>query len=108
MLAGDGRVHSTLDLAPVGSTHNYTRSYYCNGRDYIVTGSCEEAVVRIACGATGRILRDVALQVRGRNDHLLMNKNGAGLIKECWCVLVECRGREAWGGLIGWLLMCNR
>ena len=63
LLAGDGRIHSTLDLVAVGSAHNYTRSYYVNGRDYIVTGSCEEAVVRIACGSTGRILRDVALQV---------------------------------------------
>lgn len=52
-----------FDIASTGSSHNYTRSYYMNGRDYIVSGSCDEDVVRICCAQTGRRLRDVYLEV---------------------------------------------
>ena len=42
-----------LDIAALGSEHNYTRSYYMNGSDYIISGSCEESVVRVFCAKTG-------------------------------------------------------
>lgn len=52
-----------LEIASTGSAHNYTRSYYMNGRDYIISGSCDEHVVRICCAQTGKRLRDVYLEV---------------------------------------------
>lgn len=64
MLAVDGRVHLNFEIAATGSTQNYTRSYYLNGRDYIVSGSCDEHVVRICCAQTGRRLRDISLEVQ--------------------------------------------
>ncbi|QCE08470.1 uncharacterized protein LOC114192413 isoform X1 [Vigna unguiculata] len=63
-LAIDGRLHLVFDIAPTESSQNYTRSYYMNGRDYIISGSCDEHV-RICCAQTGRRLRDISLE--GRN-----------------------------------------
>ncbi|CAJ1977363.1 unnamed protein product [Sphenostylis stenocarpa] len=63
-LAVDGRLHLVFDIAPTESSQNYTRSYYINGRDYIISGSCDEHV-RICCAQTGRRLRDISLE--GRN-----------------------------------------
>eukprot|EP00802_Teleaulax_amphioxeia_P018906 Tamp_19117.p1 GENE.Tamp_19117~~Tamp_19117.p1 ORF type:complete len:369 (-),score=71.10 Tamp_19117:171-1175(-) len=60
-LAVDGRQTFKLDMAALGSEHNYTRSYYMNGSDYIISGSCEESVVRVFCAKTGRFFRDVSL-----------------------------------------------
>ncbi|KAM7507159.1 hypothetical protein LguiA_017612 [Lonicera macranthoides] len=71
LLAADGRLHTNFEIAPTGSAHNYTRSYYMNGRDYIISGSCDEPVVRICCGQTGRRLRDIYLE--GRDMSSLMN-----------------------------------
>ncbi|KAK8467409.1 hypothetical protein PHAVU_007G042500 [Phaseolus vulgaris] len=63
-LAVDGKLHLVFDIAPTESSQNYTRSYYMNGRDYIISGSCDEHV-RICCAQTGRRLRDISLE--GRN-----------------------------------------
>ncbi|KAG4398007.1 hypothetical protein GLYMA_10G259600v4 [Glycine max] len=63
-LAVDGRLHLVFDIAPTDSSQNYTRSYYMNGRDYIISGSCDEHI-RICCAQTGRRLRDISLE--GRN-----------------------------------------
>ncbi|KAL6013195.1 hypothetical protein ACLOJK_003687, partial [Asimina triloba] len=63
LLAVDGRLHMKLNITSTGSAQNYTRSYYMNGRDYIISGSCEENVVRICCAKTGRRLRDISLEV---------------------------------------------
>lgn len=52
-----------FDITSTGSAYNYTRSYYMNGRDYIISGSCDEHVVRICCAQTGRRLRDVYVEV---------------------------------------------
>ncbi|XP_012079350.1 uncharacterized protein LOC105639802 isoform X2 [Jatropha curcas] len=62
LLAVDGRVHMNFEIAATGSSHNYTRSYYMNGRDYIISGSCDENVVRVCCAQTGRRLKDVYLE----------------------------------------------
>lgn len=62
LLAVDGRLHTNFDIVSTGSSHNYTRSYYMNGRDYVISGSSEESVVRVCCGQTGRRLRDVCLK----------------------------------------------
>ncbi|PKI71658.1 uncharacterized protein LOC116203566 isoform X1 [Punica granatum] len=65
LLAADGRIHLDFGIAPTGSSQNYTRSYYLNGRDYIVSGSCDQHVVRVCCAQTGRRLMDVSLEGRG-------------------------------------------
>lgn len=62
LLAVDGRLHMDFKIASTGSAHNYTRSYYINGSDYIISGSCDENVVRICCTQTGRRLRDVYME----------------------------------------------
>jgi len=63
LLAVDGRLHTDFGIPSSGSSHNYTRSYYMNGTDYIVTGSSDEHVVRICCAQTGRRLRDIYFEV---------------------------------------------
>ncbi|KAM7251007.1 hypothetical protein ACFE04_022890 [Oxalis oulophora] len=60
--AVDGRPHLNFEIAPTGSFQNYTRSYYMNGRDYIISGSCDEQIVRICCAQTGKRLKDVYLE----------------------------------------------
>ncbi|XP_065871097.1 protein DWD HYPERSENSITIVE TO UV-B 1 [Euphorbia lathyris] len=62
LLAVDGRPHLNFEIPPTGTSQNYTRSYYMNGRDYIVSGSCDEHVVRICCAQTGRRLKDISLE----------------------------------------------
>ena len=71
LLAADGRLHTKFDIASTGSAQNYTRSYYMNGRDYIISGSCDEPVVRVCCAQTGRRLRDIYLEVHLFSFHIL-------------------------------------
>ncbi|KAF7129725.1 hypothetical protein RHSIM_Rhsim10G0162500 [Rhododendron simsii] len=63
LLAADGRLHLDFNIVSTGSSQNYTRSYYMNGRDYVISGSCDENVVRICCAQTGRRPRDLSLEV---------------------------------------------
>ncbi|KAK9285113.1 hypothetical protein L1049_024298 [Liquidambar formosana] len=72
LLAADGRLHMNFDIASTGSAHNYTRSYYMNGRDYIISGSCDEHIVRICCAQTGRRLRDVCLEDRSLGNSMFV------------------------------------
>eukprot|EP00268_Persea_americana_P045974 TRINITY_DN4714_c0_g1_i1.p1 TRINITY_DN4714_c0_g1~~TRINITY_DN4714_c0_g1_i1.p1 ORF type:complete len:118 (-),score=22.67 TRINITY_DN4714_c0_g1_i1:262-615(-) len=66
-----------FNIAPTGSAQNYTRSYYMNGGDYIISGSCEEKIVRICCAQTGRRLRDISLEGRGsRNSMFVQSLRG--------------------------------
>ncbi|XP_039036401.1 uncharacterized protein LOC120173249 [Hibiscus syriacus] len=62
LLAADGSLHLEFNIPSTGSSQNYTRSYYLNGKDYIISGSCDEHVVRICCAQTGRRLRDISLE----------------------------------------------
>ncbi|XP_074295309.1 protein DWD HYPERSENSITIVE TO UV-B 1-like isoform X1 [Silene latifolia] len=64
LLAADGRLNIDFGIASSGSSHNYTRSYYMNGGDYIISGSSDEHVVRVCCAQTGRRLRDVHFEGR--------------------------------------------
>ncbi|CAH1450446.1 unnamed protein product [Lactuca virosa] len=72
LLAVDGRLHLDFDIAPTGSSQNYTRSYYMNGRDYILSGSCDEHVVRICCAQTGRRLRDISLEGKSSGSSMFV------------------------------------
>ncbi|KAI3523977.1 hypothetical protein L1887_02537 [Cichorium endivia] len=72
LLAVDGRLHLDFGIAPTGSSQNYTRSYYMNGRDYILSGSCDEHVVRICCAQTGRRLRDISLEGKSSGSSMFV------------------------------------
>ncbi|KAL3833282.1 hypothetical protein ACJIZ3_008018 [Penstemon smallii] len=72
LLAADGRLHMDFGIVSKGSDHNYTRSYYMNGRDYIISGSCEEPVVRVCCAQTGRRLRDISLEDSGQGSSIFV------------------------------------
>ncbi|CAN4112127.1 unnamed protein product [Withania somnifera] len=72
LLAVDGRLHLDFSITSTGSSQNYTRSYYMNGRDYVISGSCDEHVVRICCAQTGRRLRDVSLEGKGSGASLFV------------------------------------
>ncbi|CAK9221742.1 unnamed protein product [Sphagnum troendelagicum] len=88
-LAVDGRLHLKFDIAPTRSIQNYTRSYYLNNRDYIITGSCEENIVRVCCAQTGRRLRDLSLEGRGLKNSLYVQSLRGDPFKDFhFCVLV--------------------
>ncbi|KAI3922369.1 hypothetical protein MKX01_006058 [Papaver californicum] len=72
LLAVDGRLHMKFDIMPTGSAHNYTRSYYMSGRDYIISGSCDENIVRVCCAQTGRRLRDISLEGKGPGNSMFV------------------------------------
>ncbi|XP_021714404.1 uncharacterized protein LOC110682379 isoform X2 [Chenopodium quinoa] len=72
LLAADGRLHTDFGIASSGSSQNYTRSYYMNGSDYIITGSSDEHVVRICCAQTGRRLRDVYFEGKGSDKAMFV------------------------------------
>ncbi|CAN8327474.1 unnamed protein product [Cochlearia groenlandica] len=71
LLTVDGRLHMNFDIVPTGSSMNYTRSYYMNGNDYIISGSCDESIVRVCCAQTGRRLRDVSLEGHGSDFSMM-------------------------------------
>lgn len=68
LLSVDGRLQTDFRIASTGSAHNYTRSYYMNGRDYVISGSSDESIVRICCAQTGRRLRDYYLEVKAQEQ----------------------------------------
>ncbi|XP_024019793.1 uncharacterized protein LOC21392749 [Morus notabilis] len=70
--AADGRLIMNLEIASTGSAHNYTRSHYMNGRDYIISGSWDEHVVRIFCAQSGKRLRDVYLEDLDSGDPMFV------------------------------------
>ncbi|XP_076941365.1 protein DWD HYPERSENSITIVE TO UV-B 1-like [Bidens hawaiensis] len=72
LLAVDGRLHLDFGISPTGSAQNYTRSYYMNGRDYVLCGSCDEHVVRICCAQTGRRLRDISLEGKSSGSSMFV------------------------------------
>jgi WD40 repeat protein len=54
-----GTTNLDLQIPRMPSAQNYTRSYYMNQGNYIVSGSSQEACVRIICTRTARLLREV-------------------------------------------------
>lgn len=63
-LAGDGRLEREFEIPKTGSAYNFTRSYYMNNRDYIISGSCREHVVRVFNARTGSFLAEVEMDNR--------------------------------------------
>lgn len=62
--ACDGRLILDFDIAPTGNRYNYTRSYYMNNRDYIISGSCMESIVRVYNASSGALLTEVDVDDR--------------------------------------------
>lgn len=73
LLSVDGRLQTDFGIASTGSAHNYTRSYYMNGRDYVISGSSDESIVRICCAQTGRRLRDYYLEVKAQEQYFAVS-----------------------------------
>eukprot|EP00163_Fabomonas_tropica_P027711 TRINITY_DN5411_c0_g2_i4.p1 TRINITY_DN5411_c0_g2~~TRINITY_DN5411_c0_g2_i4.p1 ORF type:complete len:804 (+),score=139.24 TRINITY_DN5411_c0_g2_i4:686-3097(+) len=55
----DGSNPLRMDLPQRSSPHNYTRAYYANQGQYIISGSCEESYVHITSAQTGKLLKRV-------------------------------------------------
>lgn len=62
--AVDGRLELEFQIPKTGSSNNFTRSYYMNDRDYIITGSCNENVVRVYNARTGGFFTEVDMDNR--------------------------------------------
>lgn len=69
--ACDGRLEREFRMPKSGSKFNFTRSYYMNDRDYIVTGSCQESVVRVYNARTGAFFTEVDMD--GRSGSCMNN-----------------------------------
>jgi len=65
----DGRLHTHFPIPKTRSIYNYTRSYYMNGKDYMITGSCEEKVVRIYSATSGKLFREVEMNTSLSSEH---------------------------------------
>lgn len=59
-----GHLDRTFKIPKTSNKDNYTRSYYMNGHDYIISGSCTEDVVRIYNSQTGRLYREIEMDNR--------------------------------------------
>ena len=55
-LTVDGRLQMLMDIDPYGRSDNYTRSYYMNGGDIVLSGSSEQDVIHLNCAHTGAAL----------------------------------------------------
>lgn len=62
--ASDGRLIARFDIQQTGRGANFTRSYYMNGRDYIVSGSCAESVVRVYNARSFKCVTEVDVDER--------------------------------------------
>lgn len=62
-VAADGRLERQFDIERREERGNYTRSYYMNGRDYIITGSCREDVIRIYNARDGCMVKEIDIDV---------------------------------------------
>lgn len=62
--AYDGRLLFKFDMPQTGSDFNFTRSYYMNGGNYVVSGSCNESVVRVYNARNGKCVTEVDMDER--------------------------------------------
>lgn len=95
--AVDGRLALQLDIARTGNRYNYTRSYYMNDGDYIVSGSCMESVVRVYnARGSGALLTEVDVDERGDVNSLQHGQQHGGLGFDVG--LQEARLQQGGGG----------
>eukprot|EP00301_Raphidiophrys_heterophryoidea_P008487 c13135_g1_i3.p1 GENE.c13135_g1_i3~~c13135_g1_i3.p1 ORF type:complete len:352 (-),score=89.32 c13135_g1_i3:190-1245(-) len=55
----NGQQLNTLRSMRKGATLNFTRAYYANGCSHVISGGCEETMVRIHCARSGRLVHDL-------------------------------------------------
>ncbi len=66
----DGRLELQMDIPTVGSSVNYTRAYYANDGEVVVSGSACSDVAYINCARTGELLESVCLRDGRREPDL--------------------------------------
>eukprot|EP00178_Gracilaria_changii_P003553 TRINITY_DN152_c0_g1_i1.p1 TRINITY_DN152_c0_g1~~TRINITY_DN152_c0_g1_i1.p1 ORF type:complete len:938 (+),score=128.92 TRINITY_DN152_c0_g1_i1:257-3070(+) len=62
--ACDGRLMTVFNIPSTASDYNFTRSYYMNNRDYIVSGASAEEKVRVFNAHTGAFFAEVDMDNR--------------------------------------------
>ncbi|KAI0565063.1 WD40-repeat containing protein [Gracilaria domingensis] len=62
--ASDGRLMTEFKIPRAGNDYNFTRSYYMNNRDYIVSGASAEEKVRVFNAHTGAFFAEVDMDNR--------------------------------------------
>jgi WD40 repeat protein len=60
-MAVDGSQYCQLDIQRKGTGGNFTRAYFADGGASVISGSCEESVIRWHSSSTGEALRTVQL-----------------------------------------------
>lgn len=91
----DGRLVSRMALTPSHHTSNYTRSYYINGGDTVVSGSSNEDVVRLCAASTGQLIDSVPLYPGRRSPSLFVQSlRGSSTRANTFSVLVHSRRCE--------------
>ena len=69
-LTVDGRLQAHLSMPQTGHSENYTRAYYMNDGDRIISGSSEEQTVRIHCAHTGSLLHSAQMYPGRKHESL--------------------------------------
>lgn len=93
-LASDGRLHHRFDIPQTKQVGNYTRSYYMNGRDYIITGSCKEDVVRVYNAQSGLLFRELEMDVKHSGLVYVQSLRANPHREYNMSVLLACEGRS--------------
>jgi WD40 repeat protein len=60
-LTVDGKLQANLKIPQTGHPENYTRAYYMNNGDHIISGSSEEQTIRIHCAHTGSLIHSAQM-----------------------------------------------
>ena len=91
-LTVDGRLQADLAMHRTGLDNNYTRAYYMNGGDKIISGSSEEDCVRIHCAHTGALLHNCKLYCNRKHESLyIQSLRGDPHCANSFSVLVNYR-----------------
>jgi hypothetical protein len=89
-LTVDGRLQCAMDMTPLRSNNNYTRSYYMNGGDLVISGSSEQDELRINCAHTGAALHTAKLYPNRCDDGLYVQSlRGSNFDPYSFAVLVN-------------------
>eukprot|EP00300_Choanocystis_sp_HF-7_P017248 c19672_g1_i3.p1 GENE.c19672_g1_i3~~c19672_g1_i3.p1 ORF type:complete len:216 (+),score=40.66 c19672_g1_i3:315-962(+) len=82
----DGHLSLKLRMNSV-SPLNFTRSYYMDKSNYIVTGCCEEGVVRVFCSRTGKFLCDTSVPFSPAEQPYVQSLRGDPLKPFCFSAI---------------------
>ena len=91
-LTVDGRLQAHLEMPQTGRLDNYTRAYYMNEGDRIISGSSEEQTVRIHCAHTGALLHSSQMYSNRQHESLYVQSlRGDPHQRDSFSVLVNYR-----------------